>query len=91
MSIKPLTVKEEGPAKTTATRAPAVVKPSSPQVSQPSAMPKQKLILSDELGKLIQDATKLVETSASFGDFIRAAQGPSDLYKDVKNLDHPTA
>ena len=49
------------------------------------------LVLSDELGKLIEEATTRLSSSATFEDFVRQTQGPSDLHSNVEHLDHPAA
>jgi len=59
------------------------LKIATPQLAEP--------ILSDDLGKLVEEARKLLLESASFDDFLRSYQGPSDFHEDVGSIPHPAA
>lgn len=50
-----------------------------------------QLLLSDDLGKSVQQALQRLSKSTTFEDFIRASQGPSDLHCNIENLEHPAA
>ena len=64
---------------------------SSPKRIRVSTTQQQPNLLSDELGKLVLEASQRLETAESFEDFVRLSQGPSDIHPEVEFLDHPAS
>ena len=59
--------------------------------SHKSVVPKQPLILANDLGKCVARAVELHQSTNTFKDFIRACQGPSNLQSNIGKLPHPAA